>query len=254
MKNGHVIAAAVLLAPIPFMGMTEPAAANSIHTVVVKGTVRAYDGGPVFGGSHNVTKTISRTVDLRHGGQDRHLRFTACAGGETRADLIVDLRLNSAEQIVADSTLYLFEGSSCNSDDQDGSQSVRNPKPISIDQSRHRFLKVFNNEFQSFDFVTADFTVTHNVQPPKEPSGLVATHVQGDMHTIHLAWEDNATDETGYEVRNTTTGATARIAPNRTTIAWPSPLRFKQCFQVRALGNPKPSNWSPANPQAACGI
>jgi hypothetical protein len=252
MKLGHIMAAAVLLAPIPFVGMTEPAAAASTHTVVLSGTLFAYDGGSVFGSGDDKTKDFDKRVNLTHDEPRARLKFVECAGDETRAELSVELRLTQTESVSVQPTLYLYEESACNNTDRDGSQQAT-ARRLAGGQSRHWFLKVFNDEASSFDFVWADLTVTHNVVPPKEPSELVASHVQGDMHTIHLAWEDNATDETGYEIRNTTTNQTHRVAPNTTKLKWNSPIRFKQCFQIRALGDPNPSNWTPTDPQAVCG-
>ncbi|MFJ8504896.1 hypothetical protein [Streptomyces avermitilis] len=251
MKLVH-LAAAVLLVPIPFLGMTEPAAAANTHAVTAEGWLTAVDSGHPADG---VQKEIDGTALLTHDNPTANFRVQVCAGGETRGVLSVMLRLRDSEKVDTSATLYLYEDSQCNNNDLDG--TVRAPnKAISLGGGRSLRMYVKNSEFLSPDFVKANFRITHRVGPdigrPNAPSNVVASRVPGNSHKIAIQWADNATNETGYEIRNTTINQTGSLAPNTTETTWYQPIVFKECFQVRALGAAGPSDWTPVGPKVEC--
>ncbi|MGE5180169.1 MAG: LamG-like jellyroll fold domain-containing protein [Bacteroidota bacterium] len=84
---------------------------------------------------------------------------------------------------------------------------------------------------------------------PADPTGLLATAVTSGQ--IHLAWTDNATDETGYAVERSASGpggpftVVATLGAN--AAAWDDLNRdagAETCYRVRALGAYVPSGYS----------
>jgi hypothetical protein len=91
--------------------------------------------------------------------------------------------------------------------------------------------------------------VTFTVDPPgtgmsapAAPSNLTATAV--DQHDIRLNWQDNSTNETGFEINN---GVVSRNAgPGSTTYTWGglAPGTY-MCFKIRAYNSAGDSAWDP---------
>ncbi|MFD7096448.1 hypothetical protein [Streptomyces xanthophaeus] len=170
MKLGYVIAAAVLLAPIPFAGMENPAAASPVHTVVVNGTLVVRDGGSSFDyPKRKITERVfhipTRTFTLRHGHPGGALVHRVCAADETRGELRVKVLLQPSGRVDALAELKLFEESVCENLDLEGKDygttSIRPGQTGTIGN-----LLVKNGEFNSFDLATAAVTVTQNPVPP----------------------------------------------------------------------------------------
>lgn len=229
-------------------------AANT-HAVTLRGTMDVNDCCDIFSGSNKVELNFNRRVNLTHD-QPRHLfEVTACAGGETRGHLRVSVQLRGTEVLIARPVLRLFEESSCNNWDLDG-QASRAAKNISVGNSDGWSMAAVSNEFNKVDSALAWFTVSHGIGAdigrPREPSNVIASRVPEDSHRIALQWDDNATNETGYEIRNTTINQTARLAPNTTKTTWYQPIVFKACFQVRAVGDRGPSDWTPVGTAVEC--
>lgn len=251
MKLARLMAAALLLAPIAFVGMTEPAAAANTHIVLLKGKMWVLDSGGLLGKSSLRKVPIDRQANLTHDAPKKTFKFKTCAGHETRGELSVALTLTSSDRVVTSTRLRLFEESGCDNDDLDGwhAPAIR---VIGVGDGHRTRITVLNDEFESPDQVDADFTVRHNALPPNAPSQVVASRVPGDSHTISVEWTDEATDETGYEVRNTTTNQTKNLPPNTTRTTWPNPVVHRSCFQVRAVGVGGPSEWTPVGTQVEC--
>ncbi|MEU9292052.1 fibronectin type III domain-containing protein [Streptomyces sp. NPDC048275] len=266
MKLGHAMAAAVLLTPILFVGMTEPATARNTHAVVIAGSLHVDD----YGGDDAV-RFFREVVNLTHDKPKAWPVIEQCAGGETRGTLSIELRLNNSETLYARPGLYLHEESTCNNNDLDGIQLPRS-RTIAMGKEVSWHLIEQNGEPLSYDKVTASFTVTHtigaDVGRPNEPSGVIAEVLPtrglcavfgaNCRKTVTVTWQDNASNETGYEIRNTEIRetqpqTTVRLAPNTTKFSW-SDLdpKVKHCFQVRAVGDRGPSDWTPVGIEVEC--
>ncbi len=167
MKPGHIIAAAVLLAPIPFAGMTNPAAASSQHTVVVSGHLTVTDAGgfPRYK-KHIVNFNIPpRTFTLTHSRPFGRLTHRVCAGGETRGELRVQVLLQPSQSVDALAEVRLYEESTCENLDLEGKDWESTSVPPG--QTRQISLAKVNHEHGSWDTVEADITVHQKpILPP----------------------------------------------------------------------------------------
>ncbi|MBL7522137.1 fibronectin type III domain-containing protein [Frankia sp. CNm7] len=91
--------------------------------------------------------------------------------------------------------------------------------------------------------LTASYTVIDpNASKPAAPSHVTARR---DTNTsIRVTWADNATNESGYQIKNVTTGQLVTVGANKTSfLAKPVSAFVKQCFQVRAINNSGTSAW-----------
>ncbi|MFF5447522.1 fibronectin type III domain-containing protein [Streptomyces sp. NPDC012888] len=253
MKLRYAAGAAVLLTPVLFVGMTEPAAARNTHTMWIRGVLNVRDaGGEVTGGS------FSQAVDLTHDATSGTFRFSRCAGGETTGVLVLTFYLRRDETVTPNGTLSLYEGTRCDDPDREGTIRV-SERPILLGKVRSEELVVRNREFLSDDSTSAEFSITHRVAAvdvgrPTEASNVVATAVPvGDEKTVRVDWEDDANNETGYEVRNTTLNQNFGVGANTKTFSVPHlDPKVRYCFQVRAVGNQGPSDWTPVGEKAEC--
>ncbi|WP_371598552.1 hypothetical protein [Streptomyces sp. NBC_00564] len=167
MKLGYFVAAAVLLTPIPFAGMAQPAAAlEETHVVVLKGNLRVISCCGFLGmGNGDETFPFWKQVGLTRSNQRAYLEITGCAGGEARGILEFRLRLNDSDKLFVRPTLLLYEGASCNSDDKDA-EVYPYPTEVAANSGATVWeIGVFNNEFRSLDEVWANFTATHSLWP-----------------------------------------------------------------------------------------
>ncbi|MYW15254.1 hypothetical protein GT039_06535 [Streptomyces sp. SID2955] len=250
MKVPRLAAIAVLLAPIPFAGAAEPVGAAQVHAVFAHGHLRVYECCSFLSPSHTVIVDFSKHLVLTHARPTEHFWVKGCAGDQARGELRVDLRLTESEEVVTKARLKLYEGSTCDNLDLDGADS--RSTVTGEGQSRRLLFEVWNDEFHSNDTATADFTVGQNPGAPPEPSNLVAGRVPGNSGKISLDWVDQATDETGYEILNTSTGQIARLAPDSSHTFWYQPIVYRTCFQVRAVNAQGSSSWTPVSPTAEC--
>ena len=99
----------------------------------------------------------------------------------------------------------------------------------------------------------APFNITPP-EPPADPTGLAASAVSASA--IHLAWSDNATNETGYEVERSTTGSggpfslLAMLGPDATSHDDTGLAGSTQyCYRVRARHGAAASGY--AGPECA---
>ncbi|MFJ4776463.1 hypothetical protein [Streptomyces sp. NPDC088762] len=250
MKLGNVAAAAVLLAPLSLMS-TDPAAAAGLHTVTVSGVLTAVDGGGFGQSQKKRTRDISGTFRLSHTSPGTSRAFSVCAGGETRGEVRIQLRLTRSEAVVATTRLRLYEESDC--DNEDLEETKTSSTALAPGATRNVQFGAYTHEAGSYDFAFVKFTVTHDAAAPAAPSNLTATRLQG--RKVDVRWVDNATDETGYEIRNTAISSNAKPLPANTTNYI---YHFNQvgpayaCFQVRAVGPGGTSDWTPTDPFAVC--
>ncbi|MEV4190923.1 fibronectin type III domain-containing protein [Streptomyces toxytricini] len=252
MKLGRLIAALVLLAPIPFLGAADSAAAAQVHTVAIEGYLRVYASSGLFGGGHIRVENFSESIRVTHARPTESISEEACAGDEARGELRVTFDLRG-EEVVTVVRLRLYEGANCFSGDRD----AEDYRFLRIDESESRQVHAYANsddEFGSHDAVSANFTVSQNTGPPPEPSHVVASRLSAGR--VEITWVDEARLETGYEIRfNSIGGAIKRLPPNTTSYAFsiPGPTGPKQCIQVRAVGVQGPSEWTPVGPFVECG-
>ncbi|MET9963023.1 hypothetical protein ABZ128_28820 [Streptomyces sp. NPDC006326] len=163
MKLGHIIAAATLLAPIPFAGMTNPATASSVHTVVVSGFFAVKDGGTFP--SYNVTRVRfnipPRTFTLTHSRPSDSLTRRLCAADETRGELRVQMVLQPSQAVDVLAEVKLYEETTCENHDLEGKNwdSIR----VTPGQTKQIYLMQVNGEYDSRDNAEAHIIVHQNI-------------------------------------------------------------------------------------------
>ncbi|MFF4105664.1 hypothetical protein [Streptomyces sp. NPDC001903] len=171
MKLGHVIATAVLLTPIPFAGMTNPAAASSSHTVVVNGKMTVTDSGSFpLNNVHIVNFEMpTRTFILTHARPTGRVVHRVCAAEETRGQLTIQVVLQPSERVDALAELKLYEESTCENldlDDTDWAATSVNPGQT---RQMKRLWVTNAQEVQSWDSAEATVTVAQEPSPPEPP-------------------------------------------------------------------------------------
>ncbi|MFD9454949.1 fibronectin type III domain-containing protein [Streptomyces sp. NPDC059985] len=254
MKVGHVIGATVLLTPVLFVGMTEPASARNTHTVTIQGVLNVRDAGGQVSGD-----AFTEPINLTHDSPTGSFRVERCAGGQTRGVLSVTVRLNSTETVSPSAVLYLYEGTDCKSNDLEGTARTRaTDGPLLMGRIRDRELSVKNGEFLSDDSAHAELSIEHaagaDVGRPREPSDVVATAIPGTGEkAVRVDWSDNASNETGYEIRNTTLNQSFLVDANATSFSLPHLNdKIRHCVQVRAVGVQGRSAWTPVGERVEC--
>ncbi|MFF4105657.1 hypothetical protein [Streptomyces sp. NPDC001903] len=160
-------------------------------------------------------------------------------------ELLIEMQLND-ETVTVTSTLALYEWVTCDHTDLE-SKVATTPQQIA-NGGKQEFSLTAKNHETSNDYAYANFFVTHDFAEPSEPTHVTVTRTSPDRLTglrhILIEWGDTSADEMGYQIQNIGTGRTRRVGPNRTFYEWAELGRGIQCFRVRALGNPNPSDWS----------
>ncbi|KJY26596.1 fibronectin type III domain-containing protein [Streptomyces katrae] len=252
MKLGNLFAVAVLMTPLPFVGMAQPAWAHPTHTVAITGAL-VVENNPVFGKGSRITRHVFREVNLTHGDPKESFLFVQCAGGESRGELRVTVDLIESDRVTVSALLNFFEGSTCGSTDLEEFQRWNGS--IAAGESVKVGLEAYNHEFQSNDGAVANFTVTHNVpERPAKPTDVRARAVRvlcvprlpcSGKKEVVVKWVDNSVNEIGYSIRDTTTGETVGLPANTTEFTWSGlDPQVKHCFLVRANGDAEVSEWS----------
>ncbi|MFD9378750.1 fibronectin type III domain-containing protein [Streptomyces sp. NPDC059999] len=235
-----------------------PAAAASTHTITMTGTLTVSDAPGLASGRTTRSTPFSRLVRLSHDRPDQTLTASACVGGETRGEVSVQAHLRSDEMVVVNSSLRIFEGSDCLSTDLDGSTRLieQGFKPR---QSLTGFqMSVENGEVGSDDYARVNFDLKHDgdkgigIGRPAEPSSVVATRDPADPTRVNLEWSDPATDETHFEIFNSTLRQAMGVTKDTTSFVWTGLPLGKQCFQVRAVNAVGASDFTPFNPRSEC--
>ncbi|MFF4105685.1 hypothetical protein [Streptomyces sp. NPDC001903] len=166
MKLGHVIAATVLLTPIPFAGMTNPAAAFSPHTVVVSGLLRVEDSGSTFSIPPNKRHLVNLNIPptkftLTHTRPTHRAVHKACAAEETQGQLTISLVLQPSERVDALAELKLFEESHCENYDLDGTDWASVSVPPGQTGRIENLFVTNSQEYDSWDNASASVTIDH---------------------------------------------------------------------------------------------
>ncbi|MFE5773832.1 fibronectin type III domain-containing protein [Streptomyces sp. NPDC056485] len=160
---------------------------------------------------------------------------------------------------MATPTLKLFEGSDCLSNDLDG--QVQGVQQGVMPGKNTRFnwqMSVENGEVGSDDYARVNFSVKQDgstgigLGRPAEPSSVVATRDPADPTRVNLQWSDPATDETHFEIFNSTLRQAKGAPKDATSFAWTGLPLGKQCFQVRAVNANGASDFTPVNPRSEC--
>lgn len=162
MKLGRVIVAAMLLTPIPFFGMAEPARAGNLHVVSLTGDMYLFQSGSFLGGIGSyIDPPLSGRAFLTHAAGDnrRTFKFDHC-WGDVRGLLYVKARLNRNDTVSVSAVLSLYEGKSCGTDDLEGVK-ILDPVRITVGATLSKKSTVNNTEFGSPDFVTVNWALTY---------------------------------------------------------------------------------------------
>ncbi|MER6304133.1 hypothetical protein ABT247_31930 [Kitasatospora sp. NPDC001539] len=168
MKLRNIIAVAVLLAPVPFVGMTVPAEAAVDHIIVLDGWVQAEDGPSLPDPTYHDQKTpFHHQIVLTHEMTKSHASFvvSTCADDEVKATLSVGLNLLNDESVVVSPRLLLFHGSDCTT------QPLDNVSPLAahaIEGGRgggNWQIFVPSRDYLGTNLADANLTVTHSLWP-----------------------------------------------------------------------------------------
>ncbi|MEU3724971.1 hypothetical protein [Streptomyces sp. NPDC031705] len=227
------------------MGTTESAEAATIHRVTVKGFLRVHDDSAVLAAGETKIRNFSKTFELKHSAPATSWLIPVCADGETLGELRIRLRLED-ELVTSTVKLSLYEWEECDHTDL---EDVATPNIRQLGNGGEvRYVLTAKNREPSDDNAHANFSVTHTFGAPTEPTNVTVTR-QVDrlsgLRKVHITWGDTSADETGYEIQNIATPEqTRRVGPNREFYDWALPPRELQCFRVRALADPTPSDWS----------
>ncbi|WP_318205788.1 hypothetical protein [Streptomyces sp. SCL15-4] len=162
MKLGHAVAVAVLLAPIPFAGMTDPAAAAAVHIVTVKVELIAKDGPP-FWDMKRITPP-RKNITLDHSKRTRSVTFEVCADGaiavlKLRATLLGD------EKVAVRPNLLLYDGPPCSSNDLAASVYPSSQVIAGGTGKTGWEIHLPSEKFASFDYAHTSIDVSHNLWP-----------------------------------------------------------------------------------------
>ncbi|MFJ3922111.1 fibronectin type III domain-containing protein [Streptomyces sp. NPDC090022] len=219
----------------------------------MKGTLTVSNGPGLFSSRTTTNTPFDRLVRLSHDRPTDTLTASACAGGESRGELTVHVELRSNEMVVATPTLRLFEGSTCRSNDLDGTdegiqQGFRPNKSLT-----NWRLSVDSDEVGSDDSTRVTFSLKHSTGPgigigrPAEPSNVIVTRDAADPTTVKVEWTDTAADETAYHIFNSSLQQTKGVKANSESFVWTGLPLGRQCFQVRAVNDVGPSDFTPVN-------
>ena len=86
-----------------------------------------------------------------------------------------------------------------------GGWSSGNAMVFIVTGTGHREAEAYEGESPNAPLLVINYTVEIPATPPAAPSGLTATTPQANM--VHLAWTDNANNESGFELQRSTTGS-----------------------------------------------
>ncbi|MFF5704610.1 fibronectin type III domain-containing protein [Streptomyces sp. NPDC012794] len=253
--------AAIVTAVVPLtllcVWTAPPASAASTHTITVSGSLTVSDAPGIT--TNRTTRTIpfTRIAQLSHDRTNDTLTAESCVGGETRGVLSVQIQIREDETAVISPTLRLYEGSDCLTNDLDGEdQGIQ--RGLRPGRSLTNWgLSAENGEAGSDDYARVNFNVKHQggtgigVGSPAEPSNVVATR-EADPTSVRVEWSDAATDETRYEIFNSSLQQAKGVSANTTSFVWTGLPLGKQCFQVRAVNDVGPSDWTPVSARSEC--
>ncbi|MFF9000040.1 hypothetical protein ACF1GW_07130 [Streptomyces achromogenes] len=246
--------------------MAKPAAAANTHAVNLEGFVSAFDYEPT--GGHTEIRRFNETILVSHSAPVQSYSIEVCSGNEAVARLTVKLNLRSNETVRVTPNIKLWEFNDCNHSDLEESvtQSTTTVRPGEQWTLR---LSAHSHEYQSPDNAQAAFYVTNekssvDVGRPNEPSHVLTESPNTALicaftgrpcktKSVFVTWQDEATNETAYEVRNTNLEQIKRLPANTTQFQWSGiPRTDKNCFQVRAVNDQGASDWTPVGTAVAC--
>ena len=259
MRLRHAAAVAALPLPLLCVWLAPPASAATTHTVNVTGQMTIRNAGGVFTSGSTQTFAFDRLVRVTHDHPVQTLTVSNCVGNESVGELSVQVQLRTDEMVVESPTLRLFEGSSCLTRDLDGtSEGIQQGMRPGGSLTGAR-LSVSNSEPLSADSASVTFNLKHTTGPglgvgrPAEVSGVVATRPDAaDPSRVQVVWENVPTDETSFQIRNSTLNTTVSVGANSTSFTFTGQPAEKQCYQVRAVNAQGATDWTPVSSTGEC--
>ncbi|QGV77848.1 hypothetical protein EIZ62_05995 [Streptomyces ficellus] len=217
------------------------------------------NAGGVFDDDTTQTFDFRRQVRLTHDNPTNTLTTSHCVANQTVGSLSVRVQLRNNEMVVEAPTLRLLEGSSCLTSDLDGSSEgiQQGMRPGgSLTGAR---LSARNSEAFSPDRASVTFNLRHatgsgvGAGRPAPVAGVVASRPDpADPSRVRVDWQDVVTDETHFQLRNSTLNTTVSVGPNTTSFTFTGQPAERQCYQVRAANSHGPSDWTPVSPTQEC--
>ncbi|WP_156691667.1 hypothetical protein [Streptomyces ficellus] len=259
MRLRRAAAAAALPIPLLCVWLAPPASAATTHTISLTGTMTVTNAGGVFDDDTTQTFDFRRQVRLTHDNPTNTLTTSHCVANQTVGSLSVRVQLRNNEMVVEAPTLRLLEGSSCLTSDLDGSSEgiQQGMRPGgSLTGAR---LSARNSEAFSPDRASVTFNLRHatgsgvGAGRPAPVAGVVASRPDpADPSRVRVDWQDVVTDETHFQLRNSTLNTTVSVGPNTTSFTFTGQPAERQCYQVRAANSHGPSDWTPVSPTQEC--
>ncbi|MBG0829268.1 hypothetical protein HS041_15990 [Planomonospora sp. ID67723] len=104
-----------------------------------------------------------RTIVLTHGSPSGQVVFSHCAGGEVRGLLVINLRLQSDDQVAVSPVLSLYEGTSCSTTDLDG-RTYAQPYTLGPGAVTTRRFSAPSTAEGGLDSASATYSIRHPKQ------------------------------------------------------------------------------------------
>ncbi|WP_158734483.1 hypothetical protein [Streptomyces sp. NRRL F-2747] len=165
MNLGRLIAAVVLLTPIPFASMTESATAQEKHIVIIKGVLHtsACCGLDGVRGTGQDKYPFDKRILLTPTHNFEEWTIRRCAA-DARGELTFRLSLvASTGAVIVKPWLRLYEGRYCSTSDLEDQKTLTIPKRILPGESVFWNWHLENGEWASPDEVFAGFVVANTV-------------------------------------------------------------------------------------------
>jgi hypothetical protein len=135
--------------------------AATMRSVRITGTLKVVDDEVI--GQHTASLTIREDVLLNPASKAKTVSLERCAGGETRAELRISLVLSADNSVKATTTLQLFEGTSCSSDDREDTKS--SAVDLAAGEGNTQSLTAKSTGFGGGDSAHVELAIT-NAQAP----------------------------------------------------------------------------------------
>jgi hypothetical protein len=135
--------------------------AASMRSVRITGTLKVVDDEVI--GSHSASLSIREDVLLNPSSKAKTISLERCAGGETRAEVRIALVLSADNSVKATTTLQLFEGASCNTDDREDTKSA--VAELAAGESASQILNAKNSGFGGGDSARLQLAITNSQAP-----------------------------------------------------------------------------------------
>jgi hypothetical protein len=135
--------------------------AATMRSVRVTGTLKVVDDEVI--GKHTATLDVREDVLLNPSTRTKNISFERCAGGEARAEVKIALTLNADNSVKAVTTLKLYEGTSCNTNDLEDTKS--GTLALGVGAKTSQVLAAKNSGLGGGDTARLDIVIS-NAQAP----------------------------------------------------------------------------------------